>query len=259
MLLCNTVLGHRLNGVWAFVFAAMPGLLSSKTRLAFRKNFAALIKPDEDADPGANKDSIIKRPAGAIKRPAGASIDAGNEPTRKRPATGACTAIVPVDDPDATTKDRNKWGFLMRNQDALDPRVRTMLEKANQTETASIVNNAVRRGKNGKWEFNIDNPTMIEKLEIFEERYADVYDQGHLYEVAETLWGGRENLNRALRDGTATKVERMERCLSNGEDSKLGRDVVWLIHMEWGQIQRSLPGKQLSSAISSRIRTSLSC
>ena len=37
VLLCNTVLGHRLNGVWAFVFAAMPGLLSSNTRLAFRK------------------------------------------------------------------------------------------------------------------------------------------------------------------------------------------------------------------------------
>ena len=186
----------------------MPGLLASKTRVAFRKNFAALMKPDADADPDAKTDPIIKRPAGAIKRPAGASSDAGDEPTKKRPATSDCTAIVPVDDPDAATKDRNKWGFLMRNQDTLDPRVRTMLEKANQAETASIVNNAVRRGKNGKWEFNIDNPTMIEKLEIFEERYADVYDQGHPYEVAETLWGGRENLNRALRDGTVTKVEK---------------------------------------------------
>ena len=117
-------------------------------------------------------------------------------------------------------------GILMRNKDALDPRVRQTLEKANQTETATLVNNAVRRGKTGKWEFNIDNPTMIEKLEKFEERYADMYDQGQPYEVAENMWGGRENLNRALRDGTATKVEKMERCLSNGEDSKLGRGQV---------------------------------
>ena len=154
----------------------MPGLFVSKTRLAFRRKFAALIKPDEDADPGANKDSIIKRPAGAIKRPAGASIDAGNEPTKKRPATGAamkhtkgkdCTAIVPVDDPDATTKDRNNWDFVLRNKHTLDPRVLKMLEKANQKETAAVVNNVVRRGKNGQWEFNLDNPTMIEELEKF--------------------------------------------------------------------------------------------
>ena len=207
VLLFNNVLGHRLNGVWAFVFAAMPGLLASKTRVAFRKKFAALIKPDEDADPDAKKDSMIKRPAGAIKRPAGASIDAGNEPTKKRPATGACTAIVPVDDPDAANKDRNKWAFLMRNQDALDPRVRQMLEKANQTETATLVNNAVRRGKTGKWEFNIDNPTMIEKLEKFEERYSDLFEQGQPYEIAEQMWGGREKLNKALHDGIATKVD----------------------------------------------------
>ena len=107
MLLCNTVLGHRLNGVWAFVFAAMPGLLASKTRLAFRKNFAALIKPDEDADPGANKDSIIKRPAGAIKRPAGASSDAGDEPTKKRPATSdslqLCQSTIQMQPPRTET------------------------------------------------------------------------------------------------------------------------------------------------------------
>ena len=129
--------------------------------LPSEKKNAQLIEPDADADPGAIGESIMKRPAGAesiIKRPAGAGIDAGNEPTKKRPATGAamkhtkgkdCTAIVQVDDPDATTKDRNKWAFLMRNKTRLDPRVHQMLEGANQKGTAVVVNNAVRRDKNG--------------------------------------------------------------------------------------------------------------
>ena len=57
------------------------------------------------------------------KRPAGAGIgDASAGPMKKRPATGAamkrpsgadCTAIVPVEDPDALGKDRNKWAKVV--------------------------------------------------------------------------------------------------------------------------------------------------
>ena len=104
------------------------------------KKIKALLESDDEA--------IMKRPAGAgigdagaesvKKRPAGADIDAGANSMMKRPATGAMmkrpsavdsSAIVPSDDPDARTKDRNKWGFLRRNQDSLDPRVLKMLQR----------------------------------------------------------------------------------------------------------------------------------
>ena len=107
----------------------MSRLLASKTKFAFRKN-AALLETEEDPAIGAGAGSVMKRPAGAgiggagaesvKKRPAGAGSDAGAESMKKRPATGGamkrpgaedCTAIVPVDEPDSNTKDRNKWGF----------------------------------------------------------------------------------------------------------------------------------------------------
>ena len=47
------------------------------------------------------------------------------------------------------------------------------------TKAAAVVNNAVRRGKNGEWEF---------KLEKSEQRYQDMFDQGQPYEVAEHMW-----------------------------------------------------------------------
>ena len=205
----------------------MSRLLASKTKIAFRKKIAALLEPDVEIS-GSGTTSIMKRPAGAgigdaeavfqlMKRPAGAGTDACAESMKKRPATGAvmrrpsaedCTEIVPADDSNSITKDRNKWGFLMRNKETLDPRVLKMLEGANQRETALVANNAVRLGTNGKWEFNLDNPTMVDKLEKFEQRYQDLFDQGQPYEVAEHMWGGREKLNKALHDGRATKVEK---------------------------------------------------
>ena len=96
----------------------------------------------------------------------------------------------------------------MRNRDSVDPRVLKMLEAANQKEAAILVNNTVRRGKNGDWELSLDNPTMVERLEKFDEKYSDMFDQGHPYEVAENMWGGREKLNNALRDGIAKKVDK---------------------------------------------------
>ena len=96
----------------------------------------------------------------------------------------------------------------MRNRDSLDLKVLKMLEGANRKEAAAIVNNTVRRGPSGDWEFQLQNPTMVEKLEKFDQRYSDQFDQGQPYEVAEHMWGGREKLNKALHDGTATKVER---------------------------------------------------
>ena len=59
-----------------------------------------------------------------------------------------------------------------------------------------------------------------------EQKHADMYDQGQPYEVAENMWGGPEKLKKALHDGIAKKVEKMERILSNGKDSKLGRGQV---------------------------------
>ena len=96
----------------------------------------------------------------------------------------------------------------MRNKSALDPRVLKMLEGANQKEKASVVNNAVRRGKDGQWEINLDNPTIIDKIDKFEQRHADNFDQGQPYDVAEVMWGGRDKLNKALQDGIAIKVEK---------------------------------------------------
>ena len=179
-------------------------LLSCKSKTQIRERFRSLIVPPDPSTEGPIK-----------KRPAGAQTGAGEEPIKKRPATGAamkrpsaCTAIVPFENPDATNKDRNKWGFLMRNKDTLDPQVLQMLEGANQNEQASIVNNVVRRGKTGKWEFNLDNPQMVDKLAKFEQRYCDQFDQGQPLEVAEHMWGGIEKLNKAIQDGSATKVER---------------------------------------------------
>ena len=90
----------------------------------------------------------------------------------------------------------------------MDHRLAQMITRANQREKAELVNNSVRRGKNGQWEFNLDNLTMIEKFEKFDERYADMYDQGQPYEIAEQMWGGPEKLNKALQAGTASKVEK---------------------------------------------------
>ena len=90
-----------------------PGCSLPRRNLPSKKN-AALLEPDADAALGASAESIMKRPAGA-------GIDAGAGSMKKWPATGAamkrpsggdCTAIVPVDDPDPLTKDRNKWGFF---------------------------------------------------------------------------------------------------------------------------------------------------
>ena len=97
--------------------------------MAFRKKIASLIEPDEEII-GSGTESPMKRPARAgigdagansvMKRPAGAGTDADAESIRKRPATRAamkrpsaenCTAIVPIDDPDSATNDRNKWVF----------------------------------------------------------------------------------------------------------------------------------------------------
>ena len=193
------------------------------------KKNAALLEPDGDAAAGAGAEPVMKRPAGdgigdagaksVNKRPAGAGIDA--ESVKKRPASN-CTAIVPVDDPDAATKDRNKWAFLLRNKSALDPRVLKMLEGANQKETAAVVNNAVLRNTNGDWEFNLNNPTMIDKLDKFEQRYQDMFDQGQPLEVAEHMWGGREKLNKALHDGIATKVETRGKIFIKWEGFQVG-------------------------------------
>ena len=150
-----------------------------------------------------------------MKRPAG--IDKGAESTKKRPATDVamkdkkgdyCTAIVPVDDPNARHKDRNKWLFLLRNKESMDQRVLKMLTTANQKEKAALVNNAVRRDTDGNWKFNVESPTMVEKIEKFEQRYADMYDQGQPYELAESMWGGPEKLGKALQKGIATKVQK---------------------------------------------------
>ena len=90
----------------------------------------------------------------------------------------------------------------------MDQRVLKMLTTANQRETAQLINNSVRRGTNGQWEFDIENPTMVEKLEKFEQRYADMYDQGQPYELAESMWGGPDKLGKALQKGIATKVQK---------------------------------------------------
>ena len=90
----------------------------------------------------------------------------------------------------------------------MDQRVLKMLTTANQKEKAALVNNSVRRNTNGQWEFDIENPTMVEKIEKFEQRYADMYDQGQPYELAESMWGGPEKLGKALQKGIATKVQK---------------------------------------------------
>ena len=113
-----------------------------------RRKYAELIDPASDADTGEIEEPVAKKPARAkatIKRPAG--IVKGAEPPKKRPATeGAeppkkrpkhkkgddCTAIVPVDDPSAKQKDRNKWLFLLRNKDTMDQRVLQLITRANQ-------------------------------------------------------------------------------------------------------------------------------
>ena len=97
-----------------------------------------------------------------MRRPAGAGIgDAGAESMKKRPAGAGIDAIVPVDDQDGASRDRNNWGFLMRDKSSLDPRVLKMLEGANRRETAAVVNNAVCRNKNGGWEFNLNNTPIF--------------------------------------------------------------------------------------------------
>ena len=104
----------------------------------------------------------------------------------------------------------------------MDQRVLKMLTTANQKEKAALVNNSVRRGTDGQWKFDIENPTMVEKIEKFEQRYADMYDQGQPYEVAEQLWGGPEKLNKALHDGIAKKVEKNGKSFIKWEGFKVG-------------------------------------
>ena len=104
---------------------------------------------------------MLEPDAGAesrIKRAAGAATGAREEPMTKRQAldVGKPPRVQGLDDPDPPTKDRNKWAFLKRNIHTLDPRVASMLEGANRREAASVVNNVVRRGKSGAWEFSLE-------------------------------------------------------------------------------------------------------
>ena len=79
---------------------------------------------------------------------------------------------------------------------------------ATQRETAQLVNNVVRRNKDGDWEFDINNPVIIDRIAIFNQKYSDNFDQGQPYDVAVTQWGGLQKLNKALQDGEAKKVEK---------------------------------------------------
>ena len=206
----------------------MPGLVEAKTRQALRRKYAELIDPASDADTGEIAEPVAKKPAieepvakkparakATVKRPA-ANVKGAEPPKKRRKIDAAmknkkgddCTAIVPVDDPKAKHKDRNKWLFLLRNKGDLDQRVLQMITTANQKEKAVLVNNAVRRDTDGNWKFNIESPTMVEKIEKFEQRYADMYDQGQPYELAESMWGGPEKLGKALQKGIATKVQK---------------------------------------------------
>ena len=194
----------------------------------------------------AHAKATIKRPATeAATRRKVRRHEKGAEPPKKRPATGAatkpfkvnrcspptamkdkkgddCTAIVPVDDPSARQKDRNKWLFLLRNRNDLDQQVLQMITKANQKEKAVLVNNAVRRGADGNWTFNMDSPIMVEKIEKFHQRYADMYDQGQPYELAESMWGGPEKLKQALKKGLATKVQKDGKMFIKWSGFKVG-------------------------------------
>ena len=170
--------------------------LPRPTRPSEKKN-AAVPQPDSDPAGGA----------GAKKRPASAESVKSN---KKRTATGAvmkrpgaedCTAV-------STRKDRNKWGYLLRHKDSLDTRVLQMLAGANQRETAALVNNVVRRNRNDEWEFHMNNPVIIDRIKIFNQKYQDYFDQGQPYDVAVTQWGGLQKLNKALQDGEAKKVEK---------------------------------------------------
>ena len=119
----------------------------------------------------------------------------------KRPAAKACTAV-------STRKDRNKWGYLERNEKDLDPQILRMIRKAKQKEKAVLVNNVVTRNRNNEWEFDISNPVIIDRIKIFNQKYSDYFDQGQPYDVAVTQWGGLQKLNKALQDGEAKKVEK---------------------------------------------------
>ena len=90
----------------------------------------------------------------------------------------------------------------------MDKRVLQMITAANQKERAVLVNNSVRRDTDGNWKFNMESPMMVEKIEKFQQRYADMYDQGQPYELAESMWGGPEKLGKALSKGIATKVQK---------------------------------------------------
>ena len=166
------------------------------------------------------------------KRPPGAGTgDAGTVPFKKgratgkvmkRPAAKDCTQVVAVKEKPSTRKDRNKWGFLMRNRDSLDYRVSQMLSGANQREKAVLVNNVVRRNNEGDWEFDIKNPVLRDKIAKFMQRYTDDYDQGQPYEVALSMWGGLDKLNRALQEGKATKVEKDGRLFIKWKGFQVG-------------------------------------
>ena len=140
----------------------------------------------------------------------------------KRPAAKDCTAVVAVDEKVSTRKDRNKWGFLWRNRDSLDARVLQMLSGADQREKAVLVNNVVRRNNEGDWEFDINNPVIRDKIAKFMQRYTDDYDQGQPYEVALSMWGGLDKLNRALQEGKATKVEKDGRLFIKWKGFQVG-------------------------------------